>query len=405
MPDHNLTAGAKPPREGEAMMAQAARPSRWRRWALLAAAFAVLGAAVMFRDRIAALMPKPPAAATAPAGAPPPALTVATAAVALQSLARSIVGDGSVVAWQELVVGVEAGGLRVAELLVEDGDRVAKGDLLVRLDDSVLAAQRDQSAAAVEEAEAALRIARQDLARSTELSRSQNVARQTLEQRDALARQAEARLDAARARLAEVTARVAQTRILAPEAGLVLRRPAMLGAVTAVGQEMVRLARDGRLELDARVPELELSLVHPGQPVRVTHGGRVLEARVRAVAPTVAPETRLGIVHVALPEGSGLRPGMFARAEIMADTVPVLTVPQEAVVFRDGRPAVFVVPAGGDAVALRPLATGRRAEGMVEVTEGLSVGERVVVAGAGFLSDGDHVQVADQPPSPRTAAR
>lgn len=405
MPDHNLTADAKPPREGAASMAQPTRPAGRRRWAWAALALAGLGSAWVLREQIAAFMPSSPPPAPAAMGAPPPALTVATAPVVLQPLARRVVGDGSVVAWQEIVVGVEAGGLRVAELRVEDGDVVAKGALLVRLDDSVLSAQRDQSAAAVEEAEAALRIARQDLARSTELSRSQNVARQTLEQRDALARQAEARLDAARARLAEVTARVAQTRIMAPEAGLVLRRPAMLGAVTAVGQEMVRLARDGRLELDARVPELELSLVRPGQPVRVTHGGLVLEAQVRAVAPTVAPETRLGIVHVALPEGSGLRPGMFARAEIMAGALPVLTVPQEAIVFRDGRPAAFVVPAGNDTVALRMLATGRRAEGVVEVTEGLAAGERVVVAGAGFLSDGDHVQVVNPAPLPRTAAR
>jgi hypothetical protein len=74
------------------------------------------------------------------------------------------------------------------------------------------------------------------------------------------------------------------------------------------------------------------------------------------------------------------------------------------VLFREGRPAVFVLPGGGDRVALRALATGRRREGVVEVTEGLAPGERVVVSGAGFLSDGDRVRAADAPGDDRRAA-
>lgn len=400
MPDHNLPSrpSAPPPTDLPTSVSRPPRPRAGRRHLLLAALAAGalgLAAAALLSLRGPAVFGRAPApTAAAPAAAePPPALTVAVAPAAQRPMARVVVGDGSVVAWQELVVGAEAGGLRVIEVAVEEGDRVARGQLLVRLEDSVLKAQRDAAEANVQEAEAALRVARQDLLRSEELSRGQIAARQTLEQREAAARQAEARLAASRARRDEAAARLSQARVVAPTDGTVSRRTALLGAVVPAGQELVRLIRDDRVELDARVPELDLAAVAPGQRVRVVHGEREVEARVRAVAPVVAAETRLGVVHVALPPDSGLRPGMFARGEIQTEAATAVTVPQDALVFREGRPAVFVL-SGEDRVALRPVAAGRRREGVVEVLEGLAAGERVVVAGAGFLSDGDRVRLA-----------
>ncbi|HEV7267651.1 MAG TPA: efflux RND transporter periplasmic adaptor subunit [Falsiroseomonas sp.] len=370
-------------------------PAPRRRWPLAALLLAAaVGAGVVLReDIVAVLRPPAPPPAAATVAAPTPALTVAVAEARPALLARRIAGDGSVVAWQELVIGAEAGGLRVVEVAVQEGEAVREGQLLVRLEDALLTAQRDQAEAAVAEAEAALRIARQDLARAVELSRTQSAPRQTVEQREAAEAQAEARLAAARARRDEAAARLAQARILAPADGIVSRRTALLGAVTQPGQEMLRMIREGRVELDARVPELELAAVRPGQPVRVIHGERVIEAEVRAIAPTISPETRLGIVHVALPPDSGLRPGMFARAEIIPEPAPRLTVPQSALLFRDGSPAVLVLE--GERVALRPVETGLRREGVVEITTGLRPSERVVVSGAGFLRDGDRVRVAD----------
>jgi RND family efflux transporter MFP subunit len=403
MPDHNL------PRQelGEAPVRASAAPRRRRRAPLILAALvlAALGGAVALREDLAALLPaRAPAPAATATAEPPPALTVAVAEAAPRPLARSVAGDGSVVAWQELVIGAEAGGLRVAEVLFEEGQAVRQGQLLIRMDDALLQAGLNQAEAAIAEADAALRLARQELARAVDLARTSSAPRQTVEQREAAAAQAEARLASAVARRDEVAARLAQARILAPADGIVSKRAVLPGNVTGVGQELLRLIRDGRLELDARVPELELPALRPGQTVRVTHGERTIEAELRAVAPTVSPETRLGIAHVALPPDSGLRPGMFARAEILPGAAPGLTVPQSAMLFREGRPAVFVLE--GERVALRPVATGRRQDGRVEITAGLAEGERVVVSGAGFLSDGDRVRVA--PPNEgggRTAAR
>ena len=334
----------------------------------------------------------PPPAALAPA--PAPVLTVPLAPAITRALAVPVVGDGSVAPWQELVLGAELGGLRVREVRVEEGDRVRAGDVLVRLDDSLLLAQRAQAEAGLQEARVTLDLARAEVARAQSLATGGIGPRQVLEQREAAAAQAEARLAAALARREEVAARLAQASILAPTDGVVSRVSLKIGAVTGAGQEALRLVREGRLDLNARVPELELTGILPGQPVRVRHGGREIMARVRAIAPTVTPETRLGTVHVALPPDSGLLPGMFARAEIMGPARPAVLVPAAALVFRDGAAAAFILPPGEERVRLRRLTLGERLEGMVEVREGLAAGERVVLSGAGFLADGDLVRVA-----------
>lgn len=391
MPDHGFT--------DQTALAPAATPvSRRRfRWAGMLMLVLALAAGVAAWLQWPVLpwpaRSSPPAVPAAAPQAAPPALTVALATVTAQSLARPVFGDGSIVAWQELVVGIETGGLRILEVPVEEGDSVRRGQLLARLDDALPAAQAAQAEAAVREAEAALAIAQSDLRRSTELARSESVAKQILEQRQSAALQAEARLLAARARRDEAAARLGQTRILAPTDGTIARRSILPGAVTIPGQEAIRLIRDSRLELDARVPELDLAALRPGQPVLVRHGSREIMAQLRALAPVVGSDTRLGIVHVALPADSGLRPGMFAQAEFRPEAQPGLIVPQEAVVFREGRPFAFVVPAGTDRAALRPLTTGLRRGGVVDVTSGLAEGERVVITGAGFLSDGDRVRL------------
>jgi RND family efflux transporter MFP subunit len=366
------------------------RNKQRRRWFWPVLAIALLGCAAWLGWRLLSPPATPPVVVTQPAA--PPALTVAVSPARARALLRTVSGDGSVVAWQELVLAAETGGLRVAEVTIEEGDHVTAGQVLVRLEDAVPAAQLAQAEAAVAEAEAALGIARADLTRAVELSRTQNTPRQVLDQRQAAARQAEARLASSDAARDETRVRLEQTRLRAPFDGIVLKRGILPGAVSGVGQEMVRLLRDGRLELDARVPELDLATVTPGQPVRVLHGTREITATVRAIAPTVSAESRLGVVHVALPADSGLRPGMFARAEIRAEAASRIVVPHEAVVFRDGSPSAFVLQ--GEQVALRRLTTGARQDGVVEVLHGLAEGDQVVTTGAGFLAEGDRVRVA-----------
>jgi RND family efflux transporter MFP subunit len=132
-----------------------------------------------------------------------------------------------------------------------------------------------------------------------------------------------------------------------------------------------------------------------GQPAPIVVNDsdpRQFEGKIRLVGATVDPQTRIGMVYVALPNDPALKPGMFVHGEIRTGTNDVLQVPQEAVVYKDAKPAVFVVGAD-DRVKLRMVETGARANGVVEIVSGVTVGERVALAGAGYLKDNDLVRV------------
>jgi multidrug efflux pump subunit AcrA (membrane-fusion protein) len=330
---------------------RAGRRPGGRVWIFVALAIAVL--AVAAGAQLLRGMGPVSHAATIGQMAQQPVLAVTVAPAEIRPMIRSVSGNGSVVAWQELAIAAEVSGLRVVDIAVDEGDRVRRGQLLVRFDDAMLAAQLAQVEAAIAEGEAALQTARSDFSRGTELLRGGSIASQVVEQRQSAAR---------------------------------------LGAVSAEGLEMFRLVRDGRLELDAKVPELDLAAIHPGLVARVVHGDWQVQATVRAVAPMVATDTRFGVVHIALAADSPLRAGMFARAEILIDAAPTLAVPQAAIVYRDDAPAAFVQNADNN-VSLRRLTTGARRDGFVGVLGGLRPGELVVTSGAGFLSDGDSVRV------------
>jgi RND family efflux transporter MFP subunit len=329
---------------------------------------------------------------TVAAGERRPAVTVGIAEVTTHPMTKIVVGTGSVAAWRQLTIAAEIAGLRIVEIAADEGDTVKQGQVLARLDDSILKTQAAQFEASVHEAEANLANAQADFQRAQELQTSHNIAQQNYQQRETAARTAEARLGMIRAQSEEVKAKLAQTVIHAPTDGVISKRSANLGSVVSVGTDLFHVIRDGRVEMQALVPELGIDGIKPGQKVRVVHGDTAVTGTVRLVSPVVDASTRLGMVYVALPPDSGLKPGMFARAEIAVGTVVALSVPQEALVFRDGRPAAFAVGAD-NRVALRPLETGTSQNGWVEVKSGLGSADRIVVAGAGFLNDGDLVRV------------
>jgi RND family efflux transporter MFP subunit len=321
-----------------------------------------------------------------------PALTVGVAGLTSRPMTRIVVGTGSVAAWQQLTIAAEIAGLRIVEIAADEGDAVSEGQVLARLDDSILQAQAAQFEASMAEAEANLANARSDFRRAEELQAGRNIAEQLWQQRQTAARTTEARLNMIRAQYQEVKARIEQTVIRAPTAGVVSKRTGLLGSVASVGAELFRLIRDGRVELQAQVPELDVAKIQPGQSARVIHGDAAVTGAVRLVSPVVDAASRLGMAYISVPSDSGLKPGMFASAEIAVGASDRLAVPQDALVFRDGRPAAFAVGAD-NRVSLRVLETGTRQNGWVEIKSGLDPSARIVVAGAGFLNDGDLVRV------------
>ncbi|WP_374515126.1 efflux RND transporter periplasmic adaptor subunit [Brevundimonas sp.] len=327
--------------------------------------------------------------------------TVTVVAPVLQDLPRVINASGTVSAWEEVPVGAETGGLTAVSVLVDEGSYVRQGQPLVRMNDALLRAQVRQQQAAVQTAEA--NAARDDaaLSRAQELKERGFLSQASLDTALANQRASQANLAAARAALAETQTRLSQATLRAPVSGLVISRSVTRGQIVAAGTELFRIVRDGRLELDARVPETELNLVRAGQSATISSDevGQTT-GRVRIVTPEVDPETRLGVARIALTGAGGFRPGMFARARIEAGSQPALTVPTAAVLYRENRAGVFVLGEGGR-VRFQPVTVLSRTD-QRSALSGLTAGVRVVVEGAGFLADGDRVRVV-APAAPATA--
>ena len=326
--------------------------------------------------------------------APPPSRQSVTAAtVTLTPLDRVVTASGSVSAWEEVPVGAETGGLVATGVFVDEGQYVRQGQVLVKLNDALLRAQLRQQDAALASAEATLAQQEAALARAGELRERGFLSQASLDTAIANQRTAQANVAAARAARSETATRLDQTNLRAPVSGLIISRSVTRGQIVQPGTELFRVVRDGRLELDAQVPETELPLVRPGMAVAITsdQAGQTT-GTVRIVTPEVDPQTRLGVARITLASGSGLRPGMFARATIAVGAAPVLTVPSDAIVFREGKAGVYVI-GSNDAVRFVEVKTGARSGNLVAIEAGLSAGQRVVVQGAGFLGEGDLVTV------------
>ncbi len=336
----------------------------------------------------------------------PNAVGQAVTAVTVTSsdLPRVISASGTVTAWEEVPVGAETGGLVATAVYVDEGEYVRQGQPLVQLNDALLRAQLRQQQAAVQTAEANLARDEAALARSQELKERGFLSQASLDTALANQRASAANLASARASLSETQTRVNQATIRAPVSGLISSRSVTRGQIVAAGSELFRMVRDGRLELDARIPEAELALIRAGMSATIIsdQAGQA-SGTVRIVTPQVDPQTRLGVARVALSGGTALKPGMFARAEIDAGSQPSLTVPAAAVVFRENRAGVYVL-AADSTVRFQPITEGGRSEGRVAIAAGLEAGQRVVVEGAGFLGEGDQVRVVQAAAAPATAA-
>jgi RND family efflux transporter MFP subunit len=337
------------------------------------------------------------------AAAPDASQSVTAATVTVTNLPREVTASGSVSAWEEVPVGAETGGLVATGVYADEGTYVRQGQTLVQLNDTVLRAQLAQQQAAVQTAEANL--ARDDaaLARAQELKERGFLSQASLDTAQANQRASGAGVASARASLSQTRAQLNQATVRAPVSGLILSRNVTRGQIVQAGAELFRMVRDGRLELDAQIPERELASVRAGMSAVITSDQAGETAgTVRIVTSEVDPQTRLGIARVSLAGGNGLRPGMFARARIDVGQSPVLTVPSDAVVFREGRAGVYVIGAN-NTVRFSPVTTGARTGPLVAIESGLTADQRVVVQGAGFLGEGD--QVAVRPASPGAEAR
>jgi RND family efflux transporter MFP subunit len=343
-----------------------------------------------------ALQPATAADDAAKAGAPKPALSVAAVQARSETWPQTLAANGSLAAWREVQVGTEATGQRIEQVLVDIGQRVKKGQLLAQLAAASLGAELAASKASLLEAQATAQDAAATAARLKSLAGTDAVSAQQVEQAQAADAAARARVAALQARVKADELRLSHTRVVAPVDGVVATKDAVEGGLPQPGLTLFTLIRDGRLEWRAEVPGADLGAVTTGQKVRVTPaGGAPLDGRVRLVAPTVDPASRMGRVLVDVPAHGAARAGMFARGEFVLGEQAVLTLPQSAVLLRDGFAYVFRIE--GSKVRQAKVETGRRQGDRVEIRAGLKAGEPVVTQGVGFLADGDTVRVVAAP--------
>ena len=344
-----------------------------------------------------------PAAETPPAGegaqaapaasAAKPAMTVTVTRPASESLAVGLQANGNVSAWQEASIGAELNGLRLAAVNVNVGDVVRKGQVLATLAGETTQAESLQSRAAQMQAEASFENAKADADRARAIQDTGALSQSQIAQYLTAEKVARAQWEAAKAAYGATQVRLANTRVLAPDDGVISARAASVGAVVGAGQELFRLVRGSRMEWRAEVTPSEVGRIRVGQKVRVTAAtGTELAGTVRAIAPSADAQTRNVLVFVDLPRHNDLKAGTFAKGQFELGQSSALTVPAPSVVVRDGHNYVFVIGADSKA-GQRKVQTGRRVGERVEVLAGLKPDESVAVQGAGFLNEGDLVKV------------
>lgn len=341
---------------------------------------------------VALLLPPRSTLAEQPAA---PALTVSLTRPTQRGWPETVPASGWLRPWQEAIIASEASGLRITDILVDIGSVVTKGQTLVRLSqDSVLADLRSQQAA-VETARANLARAKADADRARQLRPSGVLSEQSITERLTNEATAKANLEAAEAALESQRIRLAQTVVAAVDDGIITSRSAVLGAVVSPGTELFRMIRQQRVEWHAEVSARYLPRISEGLSVEISGpDGHPIQGKVRLVGPSISSNTGRAIVYVSLQADAHPRTGLYVTGNIELQTTPALTVPETAIVFRDGLNYVFTVDANNRARRVR-VETGRRSNGEVEIISGIDQSSRVVSSGGSFLSDNVLVRVAE----------
>ena len=327
-----------------------------------------------------------------------PALTVTVIKPQLANFPQQLSANGNIAAWQEAVIGSEANGLRLTDVLVNVGDGVKKGELLADFATETIDADLMQAKASLLEAEATGREAINNADRARTLQNTGAMSNQQIEQYTTAAETAKARIEVAKAAVNTQQIRLKQTKIFAPDSGVISARNATVGAVVSAGTELFRLIRQSRLEWRAEVISSDLPKIKIGMLANIIAAdGSRLTGKVRKISPMVDMQTRNTIVYVDLPANS-VKAGMFAKGDFAMGQSNTLSVPQQALMLRDGFNYVFVVKNMKNQqakVGQIKVQTGKRFGNLVEVVSGLTANQNIVASGGAFLSDNDMVKVVN----------
>ncbi|KHF76043.1 putative Co/Zn/Cd efflux system membrane fusion protein [Acinetobacter sp. neg1] len=332
------------------------------------------------------------------------ALTVTVVSPQQQNWKQTFTANGNIAAWQEVVIGSELSGQRLTRVNVNVGDEVRRGQVLAEINSETIRADLAAAKASYAEAQAVLTDAITNNKRIQQLKNTGAISAQEATQYQTSQATAQAKLDAARAQIESNQLRLAQTRVVSPDNGVISARTATVGSLAQTGQELFRLIRDHRLEWRAEVTTSDLYKLKQGMTAHIISPDPAQPAvtgKVRMIAPVIDPQTRYGLVYVDIPTTQAVRMGMFVKGEFDLGQKPALTVPQTALLLRDGFSYVFTVN-DKNRVTQQKVNVGRRLGDRVEILD-LAPNVKVVSSGTGFLADGDLVSIAkDIPDTPLT---
>jgi membrane fusion protein (multidrug efflux system) len=354
----------------------------------LLAAAGILGAIVVvsgasyWAGKSSAPAPAGPAPAAA-TGAPPPGVVVEASRVRIMKLPQSLNAVGSLRSDETVIVRPEVAG-RIANFAFREGERVAEGQVLVRLDDSVQKADLDR-------ARANLVLSRTKHERAIDLRNKGFVSTQALDELENSVKVAEADAEL-------MTARVNKMTLRAPFAGTVGLRLASVGDYVKEGQDIVNLESLDPLKVDFRLPELALSQLQGTQTLQISLDAlpdKTYDGKVFAINPLIDANGRAIVIRAQVPNRDGkLRPGMFARVRLFtSDIRDSVVIPEEALFPVGDDKYVYKVVEGK--AQRQKVGIGQRREGRVEIVNGLARDDVVVTAGVIKLREGVAVTIAN----------
>ena len=321
-----------------------------------------------------------------------PAVTVTEAGRSAAPTTVSI--TGTIDARYDTPIGAEGDAGRVAAVYVEAGDHVKRGQILARIDTSVLVPQVANLQASLDLARAESELAAAEYRRAVAVGKSGALSTEETERRRSSSVTADAKVKVAAAQLAEAQARLARAEIRAPADGVILTRTVEAGqTVSSAGSPLFRMAEGDEVELRGDVAETDLPLLKVGQAVnvRLTGSAQLYPGRVRLLGAVIDPQTRLGMIRVSLAPDPNLRPGAFARAEVTVSNAQRIVLPQTAVLTDEKGSYVLVVNAD-DKIERRPVHVSGMVENGVTIADGVSASDRVVATAGAFLQVGETVK-------------
>ena len=403
-----LSADNSPPRDGQRPHQEAQRPevvpttaSRLRPMGLALLVLIVAGVSIA-AWKIHAAAPAGMRPTLANAHAIP---LVSVISPGVQPVTSDVRFTGAIAARYDMPIGIDGDAGRIVAIYVEAGDHVKQGQLLAKLDESVLVPQVNRLAAALEQAKAQAGLSAAEYRRALAVAPAGALSAEDVERRRATDVTDEANVKVVAAQLAEAEARLNRTRVVAPVEGTVLTRKAEVGQIASpAGEALFRIASGGEVEMRGQIAEQDLAVVRVGQPASVYLTGlpRAFAGHVRLLGAVIDPNTRLGEIRIALQPDPALRPGAFARGTVIVAQALRPVLPQTAVMSDSKGAYVFIVNSHSRVERRAVRVAGTIDTGIV-VAAGLAGDEHIVTTAGGFLRDGEQVTVVTAGSGPAAA--